>query len=290
MEPEAPEAKLDEVQAPAEVFTLEVPRERVESLWRQALNQKGSGRADLAAARANRTNAELERQRISNEALEATRQACGKLIEETERQLKRAREAEAEAVQKLTESENDLRLSKQARSEAEAYRDKLMEESHREGQRIRDDSRATAMHECEELKCRAAYEVQSMLSEIEAMKEAAQEEIEVQRIYAELATIKAMSHDVRAGIVERVDSAMVAGGNGNTNVTARDSSGRRQVTRYEENGAGPDRMPASPVAMPVATKNTANGMPHDDAPAELESVTAEHTVAKTDKAPRKAAQ
>ena len=61
MEPE--EGNMEEQQESREVFSLDVSRERVESLWRQVLSQKSSGRADLAAAKASRAQAEMERQR-----------------------------------------------------------------------------------------------------------------------------------------------------------------------------------------------------------------------------------
>lgn len=95
MEPE--EGNMEEQQESREVFSLDVSRERVESLWRQVLSQKSSGRADLAAAKASRAQAEMERQRISSEALSATQEACKELIEESERQLAKARGAEAAA-------------------------------------------------------------------------------------------------------------------------------------------------------------------------------------------------
>ncbi len=62
----------EEKKEPLDDFSLAVPRERVESLWRQVLTQRSTGRSDLAAARASRSKAELERRRIYHEALEAT--------------------------------------------------------------------------------------------------------------------------------------------------------------------------------------------------------------------------
>ena len=66
-------------------LSMEVSRERVESLWRQAIARRSSSRSDLTAAKASRARAEVERQRTSHQALESTRDACRTLIAEAER-------------------------------------------------------------------------------------------------------------------------------------------------------------------------------------------------------------
>ena len=198
----------DEQHEPAAAFSMEVSRERVESLWRQALNHQSSGRADLAAAKASRTKAEMERQKISHAALEAAREACRELIAETEWQLARAKRAEADAEKALAEAQNEMKQAEMARSEADNYREKVMAEAQQETQRVREEARASALQECEELKRHVTYEVQCILSEIDTIRAAAQEELEAQRIYAEAATIQAMSQDVRAQIMGNVDKTM----------------------------------------------------------------------------------
>ena len=75
---------------PVRDFSMEVSRERVEKLWKQAQSHKRSARSDLAVAKATRAKAELERQRIASEAMEATRAACIEIIGEAERQLSKA--------------------------------------------------------------------------------------------------------------------------------------------------------------------------------------------------------
>ena len=189
-------------------FSPEVSREWVESLWRQALVRGGSGRTDLATAKANRNRAEMERQRTSAAALEATREACGELIAEAEHQLTRARHAEAEAERTRAEAETELKQAQLERSEADNYREKIIAESREKAQRIRDGARAAAFQESEDLKRRVSYEVQCVLTEIDTKRAAAQEELEAQRIYTEAATIGALSHHVRAQIIARVDGAL----------------------------------------------------------------------------------
>lgn len=54
--------------------SIDVSRERVESLWRQAVSRRSSSRSELAAARESRARAETQRQNMSSAMLEATRQ------------------------------------------------------------------------------------------------------------------------------------------------------------------------------------------------------------------------
>ena len=109
MEPE--EGNMEEQQESREVFSLDVSRERVESLWRQVLSQKSSGRADLAAAKASRAQAEMERQRISSEALSATQEACMELIEESERQLSEGQGCRSGRIPRASRSEREAGAS-----------------------------------------------------------------------------------------------------------------------------------------------------------------------------------
>ena len=53
---ESEESRMEQQDA-LQNIPMEVSRERVESLWRQVLNQKSSARSDLAEARASRAKA-----------------------------------------------------------------------------------------------------------------------------------------------------------------------------------------------------------------------------------------
>ena len=105
------------------------------------------------------------------------------------------------------------------RSEADAYRERVMAEaetcretmlagSQEEAQRIREEARAMVDQECAELKRHVSHEIQTVPSEIDNMKQAAQEELEAQRIYTEAASLKAMMTDLQSEMMERVDKAM----------------------------------------------------------------------------------
>ena len=203
-----PEVKEHEEYRPLQNISLEASRERVETLWRQTVGNKSTGRSELAAARSSRARAEMEKQRISCEALESTSKACDDLIVEAERQLISARQFESEGKRKLAEAEDEWKQAQMARAEADGYREKVQGEADQEAQRIRDEARSAAMNECEEIKRHVASEVQAILSEIDAKREAAQEELEAQRIYTEAANLKGMSRDIRAEVMGRVESAV----------------------------------------------------------------------------------
>ncbi len=202
-----------------EILPMEASRERVESLWRQVLNQRSTGRPDLSAAKASRAKAELERQRISQEALEATQEACQDLIEQAEGQLMKAKQAELEADHRLKEAAGQLETTKATRAEADtyrsktmaeadSYRDKILSDAHAEAPKVRDDERAATVRECDELKRHVTYEVQSILPEVDAIREAAQEELEAQRIYSKAANLKVSSQNVRSDVLGQVTRAL----------------------------------------------------------------------------------
>ena len=275
------EGNEEEREQTPETFSLEVSRERAESLWRQVMGQKSSGRPDLAAARASRAKAEMERQRVSQEALDATSEACKQIIEETEKQLTKAKEAQDQAEQKLAEAETHVKQAQMAQSEAydyrekilaeaesqrvnvmaeaDSYRTKVMADTEKDVQRLHDEARAAALQECEDLKRHVTYEVQAILAEVDAIRAAAQEELEAQRIYAETANIKATSLEVRAQVMGRVDKAV----NENTasaGVLSIGDTGWWENTEVEKN--------QSPEAMDEAQEKVAAGEPQADIPLE----------------------
>ncbi len=129
-------------------------------------------------------------------------------MEEELKQAQLAR-AESDSYREKSVAEADSYCAKVI-AEADSYREKVateaQQESQLEAQRIREEARAAALQECNELKRHVTNEVQAILDEIEAIRGAAEEELEAQRIYAETANIKAMTHDVRTNVVESVEA------------------------------------------------------------------------------------
>ena len=263
--------------------SIDVSRERVESLWRQAVSRRSSSRSELAAARESLARAETQRQNMSSAMLEATRQACKDLVAEAEKQLVAAREADEEARKKLEEAEYEMKTAQSTRSEADTYREKVMTESQEEarvvrteadsyrekvtaqaqeeaqaarseadsyrdkviadaqeeGQRIRDEARTAAMQECEELKRHVTYEVQCMLSEIDTIRAAAEEELEAQRIYSEAASMTAMSPDTPSYVMAEVEKLLQGVSSGEEYVPALSNGNGNGHHEHEEDAGEP---------------------------------------------------
>jgi len=253
------EGNKEEPQDELQDFPLDVSRERVESLWRQILNQRSSARGDLATARASRAKAEMERQRIANEALESTKEACRELIGEAERQLAEAHQAEAEAQKKLAEAEKELEQAQaeradgesyrsKAMAEADSYRDKSINEAQQEAQRIREEARSTALQECADLKRHVTYEVQAILTEIDAIRAAAQEELEAQRIYAETANLKTMTQDIRARVMQDVDKVLGEGSGLVSAAASTEDTGTWEATAEKQESVAGGQLEESPAS------------------------------------------
>lgn len=115
--------------------------------------------------------------------------------------------AEVDGYREQMKADADVYREK-TMSDADTHKEKVVSEAQQESQRIREESRAAALQECDDLKRHVTYEVQCILSEIDAIRTAAGEELEAQRIYAEAATIKTMSQDVRSEIMESVERSM----------------------------------------------------------------------------------
>lgn len=183
----------------------------------------------LALAKASRNQAESARQKIANEILTATKEVCQKLISEGELTLDKAKKLEATAEQKYLDAQSELQHAQAARSEADAYVEKVRAEAEQKAQEaaeqvqaVRDDAdayaekvvadaervaadliestRSVAEQEANEIKQQAAQESQRALAEAELTRFAAQEELEAQRIYAETAKVTAESIEVLAQI------------------------------------------------------------------------------------------
>ena len=95
--------------------------------------------------------------------------------------------AESDGYREKMKTDADS-YGEQIKSDASVYRDKTMadadtcrekvaSEAQQESQRIRGESRAAALQECDDLKRHVIYEVQCILSEIDAIRTAAEEEL-----------------------------------------------------------------------------------------------------------------
>jgi hypothetical protein len=150
----------------------------------------------LTLAKASRDQAEIARQRIAEEILDATRERCQELIASGNRALQNAKRLESEAEWKYTETQDELARADAIRGQAEAEREQIISEAKQQGQELINRMRIETEREHMDLKHQASLEAQRILAQARAMREAAREELEAQRIYADAARLKAWSHDV----------------------------------------------------------------------------------------------
>ena len=163
----------------------------------------------LALSQASRVHAEAERQRVAKGIVDATREACQKLIADGEKVLKKAKRLEVEAERKhqaaetAIEKANTLRAevdaySQKVKSEADAFRadadshaERAVAEAQQQAQEILERARSAAQRESAELKEQAAFRAKQMLGQAQVIRAAAQEELEAHRIYVEAARLNA---------------------------------------------------------------------------------------------------
>ena len=164
--------------------------------WEEAVAFDVTVENQLAKAKADRTMAETERQRIAKEILDATKDVCKEIITDGQRALNRATKMEAEAAKNHSHSQDELEQAPAIRAEAESYRARIMAEVDQEAKEFIDQAKSTTDKECLTLRTQAAQEAQRILGQVELMKTAVQEELETQKIYTDAARIKVSSDEL----------------------------------------------------------------------------------------------
>jgi len=164
--------------------------------WEEAVAFDVTVENQLAKAKADRTMAETERQRIAKEILDATKDVCKEIITDGQRALNRATKMEAEAAKNHSHSQDELEQAHAIRAEAESYRARIMAEVDQEAKEFIDQAKSTTDKECLTLRTQAAQEAQRILGQVELMKTAVQEELETQKIYTDAARIKVSSDEL----------------------------------------------------------------------------------------------
>ena len=178
--------------------------------WEQAVGYDLAVETQLTKAKATRSEAELERQRVANEILEATREVCKSIINDSKRSLEKARRAESEADNKLLESQHDQEQSQALKIEAEAF----YENARQRAEELVNQSRALAERESMEIKERATLDAQRMLAQVEGIRGAAKEVLEAQRIYVETARLKLEARGILAQLQEELAGSVGLQGDG----------------------------------------------------------------------------
>ena len=189
-----------------DITSAERPQESgADDVWRQAVSLRDVLRDEETRTQQRRAAAEAARREAEEQVLEATREVCEQIRSRAEKELQLAEAARAEADRVLAaaragaarlkvEADEKLKHAEEARSVV----DTAIVEAQREANEIRDKMRDEA-----------AEEIRTMLADIEALRSAAQQEIETQRIITETARIRAVGPKSSA---DRIDFDLASRG------------------------------------------------------------------------------
>ena len=236
--------------------------------WEQSRIRNAVADDTLSSAQAVKNDAEHARHTIANEILEAAKTVCGELIADTERTLEKARFLEAEADRKHLESHEELQRSEEIRKGAEEYRDALIEEAKNDAEELLQRARSTADRETSEMKQRASVEADKMMAHARVMRDAAAEELEAQKIYAEAARFKADSQGTLSQARSRLDTGRTealiqASRRPKPQKASAPSSSRAVKTNKEAEGADVDHQSKVNRAAELANALAASATPPD---------------------------
>ena len=208
-------------------FDWESLPELAKNRWEEAVAFDLTVETHLAKAQASRGQAEVERQRVAGEILEATREVCHEIAADARKALQSVRKKEVEAARKHTEAETALKQAESVKTDAEAQAETVIARATQEADEILDRARAAAEKEAEEVNQRASLQARKVLVQVEMMKAAAQEEMETQRIYSQVARLKAESLESLSEVKLWVEElpAITAEGTGDVQQTPQQNLG-----------------------------------------------------------------
>ena len=171
----------------------DVSEENVDALWRQLLVYKTFSDNDVSEARARRVEAEASREQAQVEAIRSTQLVCARMKSEAELELQEASKVKEQAHIALEDAHVEIEKSKEAKVRAEKERQKIIAEAQKKAQEIVDASEEIAQRETTKLRRQALAEVKAIMGRVQDMRNAADEELETQKILSNIAKLKATS-------------------------------------------------------------------------------------------------
>ena len=266
-------------------FSWDALLELAKDRWELMVAYSTTVENQLANAKASRTHAEAERQRIANEILSATKEACQEIVAAAKRTLKRINRETEKA--KILQQEAQLQLdeAKTSRTEADCYGEAVIARAEQQAEEMLQRAQSEAEAASTRIQQQVAFEAQHILAQAEAMRAAAGEELEAQRIYSEAAMLKSQAHES----LDHMKAQFCV--SGHARITDPPGNGALQngVPRQSVNGTGEAAQAGS--LKHGATSTGALGAPEPPTPADVEPVDAKATaeIASTG-APAEAAQ
>ena len=165
--------------------------EGIDALWRQIMVYRAFSDSGVSEARARRADAEAAREKAEQEAAGATRHLCEGMKAEADDQLSQAQGLRSEAERLLGQAESERGRAADLVKEAEDARSRIVIEAQQKASDILEDARKAARQECSELRHQALKEIKAILGRVESVRLAADEELETQRIFSNIARLKA---------------------------------------------------------------------------------------------------
>lgn len=171
----------------------------LDTLWRQIMVYKAFSDTTVVEARARRVEAEGVQEQVVHETAEATRKMYDDLGSEADAKMKEADRLKAEAESVLLKAEAERAQAQTALSEAEQTSERIVSEAREKARQTLDDAHKAAQQEGADLRRQALKEVKAILTRVESVRAAADEELETQRIFSNIAKLKANSTTLLAG-------------------------------------------------------------------------------------------
>ena len=254
-------------------FDWETLPDLAKDRWEEAVAYDLTVETQLANAQSNRSQAEVERQRVAGEILEATREVCHEIASDARKALDSAKYMEIDATRKHLEAEAVLKNAESTLKEADANAEMIMSRARQEAEEISSRARNAAERESEQMIDRTTLQARKMLAQVEMMKAAAQEEMETQRIYTQVSRLKAESLEALSEVKgwvdqpqESQDSAEGDKGDPDRSLpTTGDPLWEQVAESLSVEAAGPHTMDEPSEPEPVDASAKAVGQPSDDA-------------------------
>ena len=117
-------------------FDWETLPDLAKDRWEEAVAYDMTVETQLANAQSNRSQAEVERQRVAGEILEATREVCHEIASDARKALDVAKHMEIDATRKHLEAEAALKNAESTLKEAGANAEMMVSHARQEAEEI----------------------------------------------------------------------------------------------------------------------------------------------------------
>lgn len=168
-------------------------RQAAENVLTRALIYVEDADDALRSAMSIRTEAERYRSEVETQTVQATEQLCTDLRIEAQRDLEEAARLHEQAQSAWEEADRAREVAETVKTEADAYQVQIEAQAQEEAKATLEQSREEAAREANEIRNQAAEEIKKAVAGIQKMRDAAQAELEAQKLYTEATRIKAMA-------------------------------------------------------------------------------------------------